>query len=178
MSALAFSLRTGATLHLREIPSQDFAMPSQNLISARRHIVTSIIVGPLAGGFVAYVVLVAYAYFFPSFPTQFEAWGWLQTILLVPPAGYIFGLVPSLIAGVVNAGVARGALGLTSRLILAAPFGVAATFICWGWLVLSMPNYNVGVLFVMFAAAGALGTPFAVWVASRPRRNAQPQVLA
>jgi hypothetical protein len=152
--------------------------PIRTTPMTRRIITTSLLIGPLAAGIAAWLVLVGNAYLFPSYPTQFELWGWLSLLALVPPVGYVMGLVPSLIAGVIIAGLSDSPLSPTGRVIVAVPVGIAAIWLCWFWLILGMPAYNLLVYAAMFTAAGAIGAPVSVWLAGRPRKPSSHQVLA
>ena len=140
----------------------------------RRTFIASLLVGPLVGGFVAWATLTAYAFFFPLTPGRFELWGWVSLIILAVPVGYVLGFVPSLIPGAINAGLAGAPIPIRLRVALAVPIGIATTWMVWFWLILSSPSYNLAINAAMFTMAGALGSPAAVWWASRPRRAPVP----
>jgi len=134
-----------------------------------RTFIASLIIGPLVGGVVAWATLTAYAFFFPLTPGRFELWGWVSLIILALPVGYILGFVPSLIAGAINAGLARLPVPIWLRLILAVPIGIATTWLVWFWLILGSASYNLAITAAMFSLAGALGSLAAVCWANRPR---------
>jgi hypothetical protein len=144
----------------------------------RHIIITSTIVGPLVGAVAAWLVLTAYALISPAYPNSVQFLGWICLLLIAIPVGYIVGIIPSLVAGTINAGLAQSDLTLVGRLILAVPVGVITTWMVWFWLILGSPSYNLGINAAMFTAAGALGSPAAVWFAARPRRTKPAPVLA
>jgi len=136
----------------------------------RRTLYASLLVGPLVGSLAAWAVLTGYAFFFPLTPGRFELAGWLSLLIVAVPVGYIFGFLPAVIAGGINAGLADSGLAPGLRIALAVPVGIVTTWMIWFWLILGSPAYNLVVHAAMFTAAGASGSPAAVWWASRPRR--------
>lgn len=145
--------------------------PARGSGMARRTFMASLALGPLVGGIVAWATLTAYAFLFPLSPGRFEFfWGWASLIILAIPVGYILGFVPSLLAGAINARLADTSIPSWARIVLAVPIGIATTWLVWFWLILGSASHNLAIYAAMFTAAGALGSPAAVWWANRPGR--------